>query len=152
MRQFLVDTDVIVDILSRDAEWFEWSADTLARSAAEGPLAISPIIYAELSVGFRRIEDLDAALPEPDWRRLPLPWSAGFLAGQCFGEYRRRGGTRPRPLPHFYIGAHAAVDDLVVITRAAARFRTYFPRVPLVAPGFSPSDPSTPQSAPDGQD
>ncbi len=134
MRRFLVDTNVIVDVLSRDPVWFDWSASALERCATEGPLAVNPIIFAELAVGFPRVEDLDAALPEPDWQRLPLPWPAGFLAGRCFGEYRRRGGARSSPLPDFYIGAHAAVEDLVVVTRDAARFRTYFPRVRLVEP------------------
>ena len=134
MRRFLVDTNVIVDILSRDATWFDWSARTLQRCAEDGPLAINPIIYAELAVGFDRIEALEAALPASDWHRLPLPWSAGFLVGRCFGEYRRRGGQRPRPLPDFYIGAHAAVDGLAVVTRDAARFRTYFPNVEVIAP------------------
>ena len=97
-------------------------------------LAINPIIYAELAVGFDRVEDLDAALPSPDWVRLPLPWSAGFLAGRCFRQYRRRGGSRPRPMPDFYIGAHAAVDGLTVVTRDSARFRTYFPKLALVSP------------------
>lgn len=134
MKRFLVDTNVLVDVLSRDPNWFAWSSDTLARCAAEGPLAVNPIIYAELAVGFPRVEDLDAALPEPDWHRLPLPWHAGFLAGRCFAEYRKRGGSRPRPLPDFYIGAHAAVEGLIVITRDQARFQTYFPGLELVAP------------------
>lgn len=134
MSRHLVDTNVLIDVFSRDPAWFTWSSTTLARCAADGPLAINPIIYAELSVGFARIEDLDAALPEPDWQRLPLPWEAGFLAGRCFAEYRRRGGSRPRPLPDFYIGAHAAVDGLVVVTRDVERYRSYFPRVTLVAP------------------
>lgn len=82
MRRFLVDANVIIDVLSRDPTWFEWSAETLRISADEGPLAINPIIYAELAVGFERIEDLEAALPEADWARLPLPWGAGFLAGR----------------------------------------------------------------------
>lgn len=134
MRRFLVDTNVIVDILSRDPRWLEWSAATLRACGDTGPLAINPIIYAELSVGFERIEDLEQALPEADWARLPLPWSAGYLAGRCFGQYRRRGGTRVRPLPDFYIGAHAAVEGLTLITRDVSRFRTYFPTVELVAP------------------
>jgi predicted nucleic acid-binding protein len=134
VRRFLIDTNVVLDILSRDPIWFDWSAATLERCAEEGPIVINPIIYAELAVGFARIEDLDAALPEPDWSRLPLPWHAGFLAGRCFGEYRRRGGTRLRPLPDFYIGAHAAVEGLTVVTRDDARFRTYFPRLDIVAP------------------
>lgn len=145
MRRFLVDTNVIVDILSRNPTWFEWSAKTLRASADEGPLAINPIIYAELAVGFERVEDLDVALPESDWRRLPLPWSAGFLAGRCFGEYRRRGGLRPRPLPDFYIGAHAAVEQLAVITRDVRRYRTYFPTVELVAPQARAHEPGAPE-------
>ena len=106
--------------------------------SAQGPLAIHPIIYAEVAVGFPRDEVLGAALPEPHWVRLPVPWHAGFLAGRCFGAYRQRGGTRTSPLPDFYIGAHAAVDDLVVLARDAARFRKYFPRVQVVAPEEEP--------------
>lgn len=134
MRRFLVDTNVIIDVLARDPVWFDWSASTLERCGDSGLLAINPIIYAELAVGFDRIEDLEAAVPAPDWLRLPLPWTAGFLAGRCFGDYRRRGGQRPRPLPDFYVGAHAAVDGLSIVTRDAARFRTYFPSVEVVAP------------------
>lgn len=134
MRRFLVDTNIIVDILTRDPTWFKWSSATLHACADLGPLAINPIIYAELSVGFDRIEDLEEALPEGDWARLPLPWSAGFLAGRCFGQYRRRGGQRPRPMPDFYIGAHAAVEGLDLITRDVTRYRTYFPSVELIAP------------------
>ncbi len=137
MRRFLIDTNVIVDVLSRDAVWFDASAAVLERCAGEGILAINPIIFAELAVGVPHIEELEAALPASDWQRLPLPWAAAFLAGRCFGEYRRRGGQRPRPLPDFYIGAHAAVEPLVVVTRDAARFRTYFPRLEVVEPTLS---------------
>lgn len=87
MRRFLIDTNVILDILGRDPAWFDGSRSTLEQCAEDGPIAINPIIYAELAVGFPRIEDLDAALPEPEWERLALPWHAGFLAGRCFGEY-----------------------------------------------------------------
>lgn len=134
MKRYLIDTNVVLDILSRDPAWFDWSATTLERCAAEGQIAINPIIYAELAVGFSRIEDLEAALPAPDWARLALPWAAGFLAGRCFGEYLRRGGNRTRPLPDFYIGAHAAVEELTVVTRDAKRFRTYFPGIDVIAP------------------
>jgi predicted nucleic acid-binding protein len=136
---------VIIDILSRDPAWFDGSAATLGSCADEGPLAINPIIYAELSVAFDRIEDLDDALPEADWMRLPLPWAAGFLAGQCFGTYRRQGGARPRPLPDFYIGAHAAVEGLPLVTRDVSRFRTYFPTIQVIAP-----DKPRREGAPDG--
>lgn len=134
MRPFLVDTNVIIDIVSRDPTWFEWSANTVRSCGDQGPLAINPIIYAELAAGFDRIEVLDAMLPTPDWLRLPLPWPAGFLAGRCFATYRHNGGHRPRPLPDFYIGAHAAVDGLTLITRDEKRYRSYFPKVDLVCP------------------
>lgn len=97
-------------------------------------LVINPIIYAEVSVGFQRIEELDLALPEDSFRRDPLPWEAAFLAGKCFLRYRRRGGSRRSPLPDFYIGAHAAVLGLPLLTRDARRYRTYFPHLTLLAP------------------
>lgn len=134
MTRFLVDSNVIVDILSRDPTWAAWSEDTLDRCAREGPLAINPIIWAELSIGFPRIEDLEAALPDTIWQRLPLPWAGGFLAGRCYASYRQRGGIRTSPLPDFYIGAHAAVEGLVLVTRDARRYRTYFPKLDIVAP------------------
>lgn len=135
MTTFLVDSNVLIDVATNDAQWFEWSSTALSRCADAGRLAINPIIYAEIAAGFDRIEVLDEVLPDEVFHRLPLPWEAGFLAGRCFVEYRRRGGARAAPLPDFYIGAHAAVDGLTLLTRDAARFRTYFPRVGLVAPG-----------------
>jgi len=134
MTRFLVDTNVIIDVLHRDPVWGTWSESTIERCACEGPLAINPIIWAELAVGFSRIEDLDAALPESEWARLPLPWAGGYLAGRVFNAYRRMGGVRTSPLPDFYIGAHAAVDGLVLVTRDARRYRTYFPKVQVIAP------------------
>ena len=97
-------------------------------------LAINPIIYAEVSARFERIEDLDEALPESYYRRLPLPFEAAFLTGQCFLKYRKRGGTRPTPMPDFYIGAHAALADLTLLTRDAKRYRAYFPTLRIIAP------------------
>jgi len=97
-------------------------------------LVINPLIYAEISIGCERIEQLDAALPADSFRRDPLPWEAGFLAGKCFLEYRRRGGIRRSPLPDFYIGAHAAVTGLPLLTRDTQRYRTYFPHLRLLAP------------------
>ncbi len=139
MTRFLIDTNVILDVLTADPAWSGWSSATLMRCAELGTVAINPIIYAELAVGFARIEDLDAALPASDWQRLPLPWAAGFVAGRSFGEYRRRGGARNAPLPDFYIGAHAAVEGLTLVTRDVGRYRTYFPRLEIVAPPVIPS-------------
>jgi len=130
----LVDSNVLLDVFTRDPVWFAWSSEQLARHAETDVFAINPIVYAELAVHFSRMEDLEAALPAEDFRRLPLPWAAGFLAGRCFATYRRRGGARRSPLPDFYIGAHAAVAGLTLLTRDAARYRTYFPGVRLIAP------------------
>lgn len=97
-------------------------------------VAINPIIYSEISIGFERIEELDAAIPSSAIHRLPLPWEAAFLAGKCFIAYRTRGGSRSSPLPDFYIGAHASVNGMTLLTQDARRYRTYFPRLNLVAP------------------
>ena len=134
MAVTLVDSNVILDVLTDDADWGDWSASMLAEAARAGPLAINPIIYAEVSAGFKRIEDLDDALPAAYYRRLPLPYEAAFLAGQCFVKYRRRGGARRSPLPDFSIGAHAALADLTLLTRDAKRYRTYFPTLRIIAP------------------
>jgi predicted nucleic acid-binding protein len=130
----LVDSNVLLDVLMEDAEWFDWSASALAAAARTTPLVINPIVYAEVSAGFERIEDVDEALPAGYYRRLPLPWEAAFLAGQCFVRYRRRGGPRRSPLPDFYIGAHAAVEGLTLLTRDRARYRAYFPTLKMIAP------------------
>jgi predicted nucleic acid-binding protein len=130
----LVDTCVLLDILTDSREWGEWSATAVAQARDAGELVINPIIYAEVSAGFDRIEDVDAALPVTDFRREPLPFHAGFLAARAFVTYRRRGGVKTSPLPDFYIGAHAAVQRYQVITRDTRRFRTYFPRVGLITP------------------
>jgi predicted nucleic acid-binding protein len=134
VRTWLVDSNVIIDIATNDPQWYSWSSKALAHAADDGRLAINPLIYAEVSAGYDRIEVLDEVLPPEVFHRLPLPWEAGFLAGRCFVEYRRRGGARLAPLPDFYIGAHAAVEGLTLLTRDARRYRTYFPRVGIVAP------------------
>lgn len=119
--------------MTKDPRWSDWSSARLAEAADAGLLAINPIIYAELAAGFRRMEDLDALLKD-EFERLPLPWEAGFLAGQCFHRYRRQGGPRRGPLPDFYIGAHAMVSGLALLTRDAGRYKAYFPRLEVVAP------------------
>ena len=129
----LVDTNVLLDVLTQDQNWSAWSTKHLAEASDRGLLAINPIIYAELSAGFTSIEELDGLLAE-DFERLPLPWEAGFLAGQCFKRYRHQGGPRRSPLPDFYIGAHAMVGGLTLLTRDAARYRAYFPKLSLMSP------------------
>lgn len=120
--------------MTEDDAWLEWSSGELARAANAGPLYINPVIYAEVSVRFNRIEDLDDALPRADHERLPLPWEAAFLAGKAFLEYRRNRGPRTSTLPDFFIGAHAAVAELRLLTRDPGRYRTYFPTVALATP------------------
>jgi predicted nucleic acid-binding protein len=130
----LVDSNVLLDILTDDETWHEWSTAALAAAADAGPLFINPIIYAEVSVRFSLIEELDEVLPRQVYRRLPLPWEAAFLAGKAFLRYRRRGGRRTSTLPDFFVGAHAAVEEIVLLTRDATRYRNYFPTLHLIAP------------------
>jgi predicted nucleic acid-binding protein len=134
VNRVLVDSNVLLDVLTEDPAWFEWSAGALEELAEDHVLAINPIIYAEVSIGFSRIEDLDAALPPEVLEQEPLPWPAGFLAGKCFLRYRERGGARRSPLPDFYIGAHAALTQYVLLTRDATRYLTYFPHLRIYAP------------------
>lgn len=134
MKGTLVDSSVLLDVLTEDPKWLDWSAGALGRCMNEGPTFINPIVYAEVSIGFERIEEVEAALPGHHFRRLPIPLEAAFLAGKAFLSYRRRGGTRTSTLPDFIIGAHAAVASLRLLTRDARRYRTYFPTLRLVAP------------------
>ncbi len=130
----LVDSNVILDIATEDKNWFQWSSEALANYAETHTLVINPIIYAEVSIGFDRIEDAEMVLPESYFRRDPIPWEAAFLAGKCFMAYRRRGGKRGSTLPDFFIGAHAAVAQIPLLTRDVSRYRTYFPKLNLIAP------------------
>jgi hypothetical protein len=130
----LVDSSVLLDLFTKDPVWFEWSVRALDEAGRAGPVFIDPIVYAEVSVGFSRIETLAEtldALPLT-WREIPR--AALFLAGKAFIAYRRSGGVKSRPLPDFYIGAHAAVEDLTLITRDPERVKTHFPRVRLSTP------------------
>lgn len=130
----LVDSNILLDILEEDVNWYEWSSTQLQKAADYSVLIINPIIYAEVSVGFERIEELEEALPPNFFERRALPWEAAFLAGKCFMRYRKLGGTKHSPLPDFFIGAHAAVSGLTLLTRDAARYRTYFPSLKLITP------------------
>jgi predicted nucleic acid-binding protein len=130
----LVDSNVILDVFQDDPEWADWSDDALHSCSGSHDLCINPIVYSEVSVGFDRIEDLEAAVEAAGFLWLEVPREALFLAGKAFLSYRRRQGTRVYPLPDFYIGAHAAVSGLDLLTRDAARYRTYFPSVRLITP------------------
>lgn len=134
MAATLIDTNVLFDFLSQDAEWFDWSSTMIAQAADRGTVVVNPIIYAEISVRYDRIEDVDAALPDEYFVRADLPWDAAFLAAKCFERYKKRGGVRTSALPDFFIGAHAAVAGMALLTRDARRYRTYFPTVKLIAP------------------
>lgn len=130
----LVDANVLLDVLTEDAQWATWSAEALADAARDGELLINPIIYAEVSVRFDSLDNLDAAIPATILRRESLPYDAAFLAGKAFVAYRRSGGLRTSPLPDFYIGAHALVAGHALLTRDAARYRTYFPELTVISP------------------
>lgn len=133
MATVLVDANVLLDILIPDPEWQDWSGRSLAEAAESSLLVINPVIYAEVSIGFSRVEDLESALPE-ELRREPLPWDAAFLAGKAFLSYRKKSGPRTSTLPDFFIGAHAAVRDYALLTRDSRRFRAHFPTLDLIAP------------------
>jgi predicted nucleic acid-binding protein len=134
MKATLVDANVLLDVATNDPAWLDWSSRALEKTANEAPLAINALIYAEVSISFERIEDLEQALPSTIYRREPIPYEAAFLAGKAFLQYRRRGGGKTAPLPDFFIGAHAAVAGFRILTRDPRRYRTYFPKVELIAP------------------
>jgi len=134
MKRVLVDANVLLDVLTDDPRWYGWSAAQLDACAAKAELCINPIVYAEVSVGFERIEQLDEALSPDAFTRLELPWEAGFLAGKAFVQYRRAKGSRSSPLPDLYIGAHAAIEGMALLTRDAKRHRTYYPTLELICP------------------
>ncbi len=130
----LVDTNVLLDVLEEDAEWSDWSQNQLDTASATDTLAINPIIYAELSIGFARIEELEAVVSEASLAIEEIPRESLFLAGKAFLGYRRSRGTKRGVLPDFFIGAHAAVMQWSLLTRDPGRYRAYFPNVSLISP------------------
>ncbi len=130
----LIDSCVILDIVTEDADWFEWSSTTLEKCASQSLLFINPIIYAEVSMGFQKIEELEAALPNTIFKRTPIPWEASFLAGKAFLKYRKSGGHRTLPLPDFFIGAHAVIEKFTLLTRDTKRFKHYYPGIKIISP------------------
>jgi len=130
----LVDSCVLIDVLADDPKWADWSLDQLDELGSQAPLVINPLILAEISPRFERAADLEAALSILPLKREALPWDAAFLAGQAFKAYRAQRGNKTSPLPDFYIGAHALVSGMRLLTRDAKRYMGYFPKLTLVAP------------------
>jgi predicted nucleic acid-binding protein len=120
--------------MTEDKNWFDWSASMLEKCANQHELFINPIIYSEVSIGFKKIEELEVVLPQSTFKRLPLPWEAAFLAGKAFLHYRQLGGHRTLPLPDFFIGAHAMVENLHLLTRDPKRFKHYYPKIKIISP------------------
>lgn len=129
----LIDSNILIDIFTRDKQWFSWSSETLQALAETEFLCINPIIYSEVSICFNSIEELDTVLPNAI-QRDNIPYDACFLAGKCFLKYRQQGGQKTSLLPDFLIGAHAAVKKWTLITRDKGRYATYFPSVTLITP------------------
>ncbi|WP_337875674.1 type II toxin-antitoxin system VapC family toxin [Elioraea sp.] len=130
----LVDTNVLLDLVTDNADWAEWSQRQLEAAAVRGPVLINDVVYAELSVGFLRVEEMNDVLAAAQVEVAPIPREALFLAGKVFQRYRAGGGSRTGVLPDFFIGAHAAVAQLPLLTRDVRRYRSYFPTVRLIAP------------------
>jgi len=134
MSGVLVDTNIILDIATEDTKWFEWSSRQLSECAEKHTLFINKIIYAEVSIGYKKIEDLEAAIHHSIFKRATIPWEAAFLAGKTFLRYKKLGDNRSQPLPDFFIAAHAVIDGLTLLTRDGKRFRHYFPTLKLISP------------------
>jgi len=134
MARVLVDTNVLVDLLTDDPIWAEWSTDAFCACMDHARLVIDTTVYAELAVRYDTVERLEQMIDAAGLEREHVPWSAAYLAGKAFEQYRRGGGTRRSPLPDFYIGAHAAVAGMSLLTRDSSRYRSYFPTVELIAP------------------
>ena len=130
----LIDSCVLLDVITGDEHWADWSALQIAAAIDEGRAVINPVIYAEVSVGYETVEELDDLLPAADYEREPLPYLAGFAAGKAFLRYRRGGGQKRSPMPDFYIGAHAAIAGYRLLTRDVNRYRTYYPTINLIVP------------------
>jgi predicted nucleic acid-binding protein len=130
----LVDSNVLIDVLRGDPDWSPWSDEALIEALEDGVVLVNQVVYSEISIGFPTAEECDLALDAQGVERIPLPWPAAFLAGRAFMDYRRREGIKRSPLPDFFIGAHAAVEGLRLLTRDSARYRTYFPTVELITP------------------
>jgi predicted nucleic acid-binding protein len=131
---------VLLDVITDDKQWADWSAGQIAAAMDAGRVVINPLIYAEVSVGYETVEELNDMLPASYYEREPLPYVAGFAAGKAFLRYRRGGGGKRSPMPDFYIGAHAAVAGYRLLTRDVRRYQTYFPTIDIIAPSPAGAD------------
>ncbi len=138
MPATLVDSCVLIDVLADDPTWADWSIQKLEALGGQAPLVINPLILAEISPRFARASDLEAALDILPLQKQALPWDAAFLAGQAFKVYRQAKGMQRSPMPDFYIGAHALLGGMRLLTRDAKRYRSYFPKLHVVCPESSP--------------
>ncbi|MEA3435518.1 MAG: type II toxin-antitoxin system VapC family toxin [Thermodesulfobacteriota bacterium] len=134
MKGVIVDSNIILDVFLNDLKWADWSESKLEEYSYSSSLYINSIIYSEISIGFKLIEELEAAVFKAGLQLLEIPKEALFLAGKAFLKYRRRKGSKRTPLPDFFIGAQAAVLDLALLTRDVSRYQSYFPTVELIAP------------------
>jgi len=134
MAGVLIDSNVLLDLMTEDEVWLPWSMAAIERASDRHRLVINPVIYAEVSIRYSKIEDLDVALPKSFLDRDPIPYEGAFLAAKAYQFYKRRGGQRISTLPDFFIGAHAAVAGYELLTRDVSRYRTYFPQLSLIAP------------------
>jgi predicted nucleic acid-binding protein len=130
----MVDSCVLIDIFQEDPIWYKWSASVIEIHAEVSMFVINPIIYAEISVAFKKIEEIEEALPLGYFLREPIPHEAAFLAAKSFLKYKRNGGSKSQTLPDFFIGAHALVNGMSIITRDKCRYATYFPALKLITP------------------
>ena len=131
----LVDTNVLIDLVTEDAQWADWSERQLEKLALHARLIVNPVVYAELSIGFRTIEEVDRILDATGVELEEIPRLALFLAGKAFQTYRARGGSKTGVLPDFFIGAHAVAEGISLLTRDTRRYRSYFPTLSLITPG-----------------
>ena len=134
MQDVLVDSSVVLDVFLDDPEWGDWSENMLSKLSETRSLIINPMIYTEISIGFERIEELEKAVEECGLKMVPIPREALFLAGKVYLRYRKGKGKKVAPLPDFFIGAHAAVEGLELVTRDVRRIKTYFPSVKIISP------------------
>ena len=134
MKGVLVDSNIILDVFLNDPKWADWSESKLDEYDQLGVLYINSTVYSEISIGFERIEDLESAIAKAGLQMLEIPKEALFLAGKAYLKYKKRKGTKRTPLPDFFIGAQAAVQNLDLITRDVSRYQSYFPTVKLISP------------------